>query len=104
VLEGPTWTFFWVRDGILRTPPLDQPILASITRARVLADTEVVEQICTRQELLAAAEAFAASTVREVTPIVRIDDRALEPGPVTAAARERLLARIDRELALEAAV
>ena len=21
VLEGPTWSFFWVRDGVLLTPP-----------------------------------------------------------------------------------
>ena len=32
VLEGPTWTFFWVADGRLYTPPLEDRILASITR------------------------------------------------------------------------
>ena len=36
VLEGPTWTFFWVRGGTLLTPPLEDRILASITRARVI--------------------------------------------------------------------
>src|SRR5918999_3396908 len=32
VLEGPTWTFFWVdENGTLCTPPLEDRILASIT-------------------------------------------------------------------------
>ena len=35
VLEGPTSTFFWVRDGAVRTPPLAEHILDSITRRRV---------------------------------------------------------------------
>jgi branched-chain amino acid aminotransferase len=104
VLEGTTWTFFWVREGILRTPGLEHPILASITRARILEDCDVREQTCTAEELAAAEEAFAASTVREVTPITAIGDRALEPGPVTLEARERLLARIESELGLEAPV
>jgi branched-chain amino acid aminotransferase len=102
VLEGPTWTFFWVREGRIHTPPLAQPILASITRARVLEECEVVELDCSAGELAAADEAFAASTVREVTPIVAIGQRSLAAGPVTAQARERLLSRIARDLSLEA--
>jgi branched-chain amino acid aminotransferase len=101
VLEGPTWTFFWVRGGQLFTPGLDQPILESITRARLLEECDVEEAVCTAAELDAADEAFAASTVREATPIVAIGERRLQPGPVTRQARERLLARIARELALE---
>jgi branched-chain amino acid aminotransferase len=90
VLEGPTWTFFWVRDGVLRTPPLSDRILASITRARLLELCGGREQVCTRDDLAAAEEAFIASTVREVLPIAVIDDRELPsaPGPITAAAAE----------------
>jgi hypothetical protein len=33
VLEGPTWTFFWVAAGGCCTPPLSDGILDSITRA-----------------------------------------------------------------------
>jgi branched-chain amino acid aminotransferase len=102
VLEGPTWTFFWVRDGQIRTPPLERPILASITRRRVMEVCDVQESECTPDELARAEEAFAASTVREVTPIVAIGERELPRGPVTASARERLLARIAQDLALEA--
>src|SRR3954454_5814406 len=38
VLEGPTWTFFWVSGGRILTPPLEDRILASITRAYVLEE------------------------------------------------------------------
>ena len=100
VLEGPTWTFFWARDGILLTPPLGDHILASITRDRVMAETTAREAPCTRDDLAAADEAFIASTVREVMPIAAIDGVELPsaPGPVTEDARARLRARIEREL------
>jgi branched-chain amino acid aminotransferase len=100
VLEGPTWTFFWVRDGELLTPPLEDRILASITRARVLEECAVSEEPCTLDDLRGAEEAFIASTVREVMPIAAIDDLELPaaPGPVTTEAGRRLTARIEREL------
>ena len=100
VLEGPTWSFFWARDGVLLTPPLGDHILASITRDRVIADTGAREAPCTLDDLSAAEEAFIASTVREVMPIAAIDAMELPaaPGPVTEDARARLRARIEREL------
>lgn len=105
VLEGPTWTFFWVRDGELLTPPLDERILGSITRARLLEECAVAEVPCTLADLRGAEEAFIASTVREVTPVAAIDDLELPaaPGPVTAEAARRLVARIERELGTAAA-
>jgi branched-chain amino acid aminotransferase len=100
VLEGPTWSFFWVSGGRLLTPPLSERILASITRAKVLETSEVEERICTLDDLAGAEEAFIASTVREVLPITRIDDRDLRdaPGPVTTAAQAALRTCIEREL------
>jgi branched-chain amino acid aminotransferase len=101
VLEGPTWTLFWVADGRLRTPPLSERILASITRARVLEACDAEERICTLEDLHAADEAFIASTVREVMPITAVDGRELPlaPGPVTEAAAAALRARVQRDLA-----
>jgi branched-chain amino acid aminotransferase len=101
VLEGPTWTFFWVRDGELLTPPLDERILASVTRVRLLEECAVTEEPCTLDDLRAAEEAFIASTVREVMPIVSIDGRPLPaaPGPVTVGAATALRERIEAELA-----
>lgn len=101
VLEGPTWTFFWGRGGRLFTPPLTDHILGSITRERLLQILDVTETPCPRDELDVAGEAFIASTVREVMPIVSIDGHALAeaPGPLTAAARAAFSAMVARELA-----
>jgi branched-chain amino acid aminotransferase len=101
VLEGPTWTFFWVEDGRLCTPPLQERILDSITRRRLIEECDVDERICTLDDLAVAEEAFIASTVREVTPITAIDDRVLPaaPGPATERAAQALTARVQRELA-----
>jgi branched-chain amino acid aminotransferase len=100
VLEGPTWSFFWVRDGELLTPPLEDRILASITRGRIIAATGATEEPCTLEDLRAAEEAFIASTVREVLPIAAIDDLQLPaaPGAVTLRTRETLAEAIEREL------
>ncbi len=101
VLEGPTWSFFWVSGGRLLTPPIEDRILASITRAYVIEECEATEQACTLDDLAAAEEAFIASTVRVVMPIAVIDDITLPaaPGPVTREAGERMDRRIERELA-----
>ena len=100
VLEGPTWSFFWVAGGALYTPPLEDRILDSITRARVVEETGATEAPCTLDGLRDAEEAFIASTVREAMPIASIDDLQLPaaPGPVTLDARERLVKRIERDL------
>ena len=89
VLEAPTSSIFWVKDGELLTPPLDEHILASITRAIVIEVTGAAERSCTLDELLEADEAFLASTIREVQPISAIDERTFDaPGPVTRATAE----------------
>jgi branched-chain amino acid aminotransferase len=99
VLEGPTWTFFWARDGRLYTPPLEDRILHSITRAQLLRVTDAEERITTRDDLASLDEAFIASSVREVLPIAAIDDRELDaPGPVTRAAAEAFRAHVDTAL------
>jgi branched-chain amino acid aminotransferase len=104
VLEGPTWTFFWAAGGRLRTPPLSDGILESITRARLFEELEVSEAPCTLDDVRAADEAFIASSVREVMPIAAVDDIELPqaPGPVTEAAYAAFTRRVARELAAPA--
>jgi branched-chain amino acid aminotransferase len=104
VLEGPTWSFFWVAGGDLFTPPLEDRILASITRAYVIEECEAQERPCTMDDVSAAEEAFIASSVREVAPISVVDQISLPaaPGPVTQEAGSRLMRRIERELAAAA--
>ena len=95
VLEAPTSSIFWVDSGgRLCTPPLDDHILASITRAHLLELLEVDERSLTTDELLGAPEAFIASTTREVQSIAAIEHHELpETGEATrmAAAAFRAL-------------
>jgi branched-chain amino acid aminotransferase len=99
VLEAPTSSIFWVRDGDVMTPPLDEHILASITRAAVIELTGAVEQACTLEDLDHADEAFLASTIREVQPVAAIDERTFASvGSVTARAAAALRERIESEL------
>jgi branched-chain amino acid aminotransferase len=105
VLEGATWSFFWVRGGELLTPPLEDRILQSITRAKVIEGSGAREVVCTLEDVAQADEAFIASSVREVMPITVIDEIRLPaaPGPVTQRAAEELTRRIARDLSLEGA-
>ncbi len=105
VLEGTTWTFFWVAGGRLHTPPLSDGILDSITRRHLLEVCDVTEAPCTLDDVRAAEEAFIASSVREVMPIAAVDDIVLPaaPGPVGRGAHEALRRRIAELLAREAA-
>ena len=80
VLEAPTSSLFWVDErGELVTPPIDDHILASITRARLIELTGAIERPTTSDELLRAREAFLASTTREVQSVAVIEDRDLGP-------------------------
>ena len=85
VLEAPTSSLFYVVDGQVRTPPLDDHILASITRAAVLELTGGIEHACTLEDLARAQEAFLASTTREVQAVVAIDDLAFPVGGTVTA-------------------
>jgi branched-chain amino acid aminotransferase len=100
VLEAPTSSIFWVgEDGVLFTPPLDDHILASITRDRVLQLCEARERPLSTDELLAAREAFLASTTREVQPVAAVEEREFqEEGELTRQASEALRAHIRAEL------
>jgi branched-chain amino acid aminotransferase len=100
VLEAPTSSIFWIAEGEVRTPPLSEHILASITRAVVIEQTGAAEQECTVEVLQAAEEVFLASTVREVQPVVSIDDHSFSPeSPLTTRIAQDVGARIQAELA-----
>jgi branched-chain amino acid aminotransferase len=103
VLECPTASFFWVRDGQLLTPPLDEHLLDSITRRLVMRVTDAREAPTTLADLESAEEAFIASSVREVMPVGQIESRELRlNGPVTAAAAATVRDAIAAELAAAA--
>ena len=101
VLEAPTSSVFWVdAEGALCTPPLEDHILASITRQAVMDTVEVRECPVTTDEILGAREAFLASTVREVQALAAIEDHEMEaPGARTREAAAALRSHIEQALA-----
>jgi branched-chain amino acid aminotransferase len=100
VLEAPTSSIFWVKEGEIFTPPLEEHILASITRALVMDLTSAREEPCTLEDLLAADEAFLTSTTREVQPVVALDGHSFPTdSPVTARVASKVSGRIQAELA-----
>jgi branched-chain amino acid aminotransferase len=101
VLEAPTSSIFWVdQAGTLCTPPLDEHILASITRDRVMRLVDVEERPATLADVQDAAEAFLTSTTREVQAIAAIEDGELPaaPGERTREAAELLHRHIEEQL------
>jgi branched-subunit amino acid aminotransferase/4-amino-4-deoxychorismate lyase len=101
VLEAPTSSIFWVDPaGKLCTPPLEEHILASITRDKLMKLIEVEERPVSADDLKSQArEAFLASTTREVQSVAAVDDREFpETGEVTRKAAAALRAHIESVL------
>jgi branched-chain amino acid aminotransferase len=101
VLEPPTSAIFWVSAaGTLRTPALDDGVLESITRDRLVKAMRVEEGSWKVEDLRGAGEAFLASTTREIQPVAAIDGVALAaaPGPRTVEAQQAFAATLGREL------
>jgi branched-chain amino acid aminotransferase len=92
VLEGPTCSIFWVRDGRLQTPALETGILASITRRVILESMPAEEGSFALEHALGAEEAFLVSTARLGQPIAAIGELILPeaPGPQTVRAQEAI--------------
>jgi branched-subunit amino acid aminotransferase/4-amino-4-deoxychorismate lyase len=89
VLEGPNFSVAWVRDGDLFTPTLQTGILESITRRAAIEvaaalGIDVLEGNYTIDDVLSADEMLALSTVKEISPVRRVDDKEFADGPVTA--------------------
>jgi branched-chain amino acid aminotransferase len=82
---------FLVRDGVALTPKSEAGLLKGITRAFILdvaeeAGVEVRRETLYPNDLDTADEVFITSTTRELSPVVRIDERVIgsgRPGPVT---------------------
>jgi branched-chain amino acid aminotransferase len=101
VLEPPTSSIFWVSpQDALRTPALDNGVLESITRDRLVKALDVEQGAWPVADLRAAKEAFLASTTREIQAVSAIDGVELpeSPGPRTREAQEAFAATLGREL------
>ncbi len=90
VLEAPTATVAWVRDGVLVTPPERVGILRGTTvdAALPLLAGPFEVRPGTAAELAEADEVLLLSSIRGIAPVIRLDGRDLGIGPVTAALRD----------------
>ena len=92
--EGTASNVFVGLGGRLHTPPLSSGALGGITRALTIewcraAGIDIVEDTMPLGVLRTCDEVFITSSLRDVYPIDRIDDRTLPPpGPLTAAAAQ----------------
>jgi branched-chain amino acid aminotransferase len=83
---------FLVKNGKLRTPSLELPILPGVTRATVLElakgnNIPVSEESClTVDDLLDSDEVFLTNSIMQVLPVTRVERKAIgreKPGEVT---------------------
>lgn len=93
IAELATANIFLVKDGLVFTPAANGTFLAGITRMRViklLRENGVAVQEATLRyaDFVNADEIFSSGNYSKVMPIVRIDARSLQPGPVYRKARE----------------
>ncbi len=90
VMEGAASNVFIVTDGVAITPPKSQFILAGITRDLIIetmqaANLPVQEAEIPESQLRAAEEVWLCSSIREVVPVILLDDIPVgngKPGPV----------------------
>ena len=93
VAETGTSNIFMVKDGVVMTPVANRSFLAGITRSRVIrllreAGVEVLETALTVDDFLDADEIFSTGNYSKVVPVNRIEDRAMQPGPINTKARK----------------
>jgi branched-chain amino acid aminotransferase len=92
VAEFAFTNLFLATDGIVHTPAANGTFLNGITRQRIIGllraeGVEVVERAIDFREVVAADEIFASGNYAKVQPCIRIENRALKPGPIYRQAR-----------------
>lgn len=93
IAETCTANVFMVADGVVKTPMPNGSFLNGITRQRTIgllraAGVEVVEATLRYQDFAAADEIFTSGNYSKIMPVTKIDDRDLQPGPLTRRAHE----------------
>ena len=93
IAELGTSNVFMVKEGIVYTPAPNGTFLNGITRQRVIgllreSDVTVAETTLRYSDFVGADEIFSTGNFSKVSPITRIDDRSLQPGPLYRKARE----------------
>jgi branched-chain amino acid aminotransferase len=84
---------FMAKGGVVYTPAPNGTFLNGITRQRVIdllrADgASVVETTLRYADFQGADEIFSTGNFAKIAPVIRIDDRSLQPGPFYGRARK----------------
>ncbi len=93
VAELTSANIFMAKEGKVHTPVPNGTFLNGITRQRVIqllrsVGYDVFERTMDYGEFLEADEIFSTGNYSKVTPVKRIEERDLQPGPIAARARE----------------
>ena len=93
VAELATANMFFAKDGVVYTPAANGTFLTGITRYRTIkllrdAGVTVVEASLRYSDFQNADEIFSSGNYSKLMPVIRIDDRSLQPGPFYRKARE----------------
>jgi branched-chain amino acid aminotransferase len=92
IAELGTANIFMARNGVVYTPAPNGTFLNGITRQRVIAllredGVAVVEITLNYADFQGADEIFSTGNYSKVSPVTRIDERELQPGPFYRKAR-----------------
>ena len=92
ITEGTTFNVFYVKRGIVATPPLDVGILDGVTRRAIINLCVELGIPCRevrfpKEYLYEADEVFVTSSLKEVLPVLNLDGNKInngKAGPVSA--------------------
>lgn len=103
VCEGSTSNIFIIKNKVLLTPPINEYVLAGVTRKVVLDIAKIhgiisKEESFTAKDVMLADEVFLTNTGIEVLPVSKVDNILIKkpsPGPLTKFIYEHFLNLID---------
>ena len=104
VCEGSTSNVFWIRGGVIGTPPLLPNVLPGVTRAVVFEAARALGVRCEEQplrveELVECEGVFLTLTSRGVVEAASLDGKQLLKSPITQSLRDAYESLLARECA-----
>lgn len=106
VAECAMSNLFWLRDGVLHTPPIESGALPGVLRNLILAlqskmGGECLEASVFPEELMQADELFCTNSILQLMPITRLGDQFISgglAGPYTRELYKRYRDFVEEEL------
>ena len=89
ITEASSSNVFWIKDNTLFTPPISSGCISGITRGMVLElaasmNLTAAQQNATPVELNDIEGGFLTNSIREIQPVIQIDDMPIAISPLTA--------------------